>query len=80
VFTDPDSFRLDRPIEELRKHVAFGSGPHFCAGAHLARMEARITLQEVIRRMPALRLNGPSERLTTTFSFWGRKKMPVAWG
>ena len=45
-------------------------GPHFCAGAHLARMEARITLREVMGRMPALRLNGPSERLTTTFSFW----------
>lgn len=79
VFSDPDSFRLDRPIEELRKHVAFGFGPHFCAGAHLARMEARITLREVMRRMPALRLNGTSERVTTTFSFWGRKKLPVTW-
>ncbi|HLO95354.1 MAG TPA: cytochrome P450 [Burkholderiaceae bacterium] len=80
VFSDPESFRLDRSMDELRKHVAFGFGPHFCAGAHLARMEARMTLVEVIRRMPKLRMNGTPERLTTTFSFWGRKKLPVAWG
>lgn len=80
VFSDPETFRLDRSMDELRKHVAFGFGPHFCAGAHLARMEARMTLVEVIRRMPKLRMNGTPERLTTTFSFWGRKKLPVAWG
>ena len=34
------------------RHLAFGSGVHFCLGAALARMEIRVVLQEVLRRMP----------------------------
>ena len=45
VFDDPDSFRLDRDLDELRKnHLAFGLGHHFCPGAHLSRLEARIAI------------------------------------
>ncbi|MBV8775192.1 MAG: cytochrome P450, partial [Deltaproteobacteria bacterium] len=40
-FPDPDEFRLDR---DLRNHVAFGMGIHYCLGAPLARAEAKITL------------------------------------
>src|SRR5690606_19707844 len=38
-FTDPDAFRIDRPAAELRRHIAFGSGPHACIGSALARAE-----------------------------------------
>jgi cytochrome P450 family 142 subfamily A polypeptide 1 len=47
-FEDPDTFRIDRnPV-----HVAFGIGSHFCLGANLARMEMRVALEQVLRRMP----------------------------
>jgi cytochrome P450 len=47
-FEDPDTFRLDRNPA----HVAFGIGSHFCLGANLARMEMRVALEQVLRRMP----------------------------
>jgi cytochrome P450 len=42
-FDEPEEFRLDRP--DLRRHLAFGGGPHVCPGAHLARMEARVAVK-----------------------------------
>ena len=52
-FEDPDTFRLDRGSN---KHVAFGSGPHACAGAPLARLELALALEVVLRRMPDIEL------------------------
>ena len=46
VFEDPNAFDLDRP--GLRDHVGFGAGPHICPGAFLARMEARIGIQDFL--------------------------------
>ena len=63
VFEDPDTFRLDRDPSEVRKHVAFGLGHHFCPGAHLSRLEARIALRQVADRFPTLRLDGDPERI-----------------
>ncbi|HUY66448.1 MAG TPA: cytochrome P450 [Acidimicrobiales bacterium] len=48
VFPDPDRYDLDRDTSRL---VSFGSGRHFCMGAPLARMEARIGLDELVRRV-----------------------------
>jgi len=48
VFPDPDRYDLDRDTSRL---VSFGSGRHFCMGAPLARMEARIGLAELVRRV-----------------------------
>ncbi|MBW2398079.1 MAG: cytochrome P450 [Deltaproteobacteria bacterium] len=47
-FEDPDTLRIDRNPH----HVAFGIGNHFCMGANLARMELRVVLREVLRRLP----------------------------
>jgi cytochrome P450 family 142 subfamily A polypeptide 1 len=47
-FEDPDAFRIDRNPN----HVAFGLGSHFCLGSNLARMEMRVALEQVLRRMP----------------------------
>jgi cytochrome P450 len=48
AFDDPDEYRIGREIGS--KLVSFGSGAHFCLGAHLARMEARVALTELVRR------------------------------
>jgi cytochrome P450 family 142 subfamily A polypeptide 1 len=50
----PDELRLDRRPQ----HVAFGIGAHFCLGANLARMELRVALEEILRRMPDMELAG----------------------
>ncbi|MGY4648290.1 cytochrome P450 [Mycobacterium sp. URHB0021] len=49
VFDNPDSYLIGRDIGS--KLMSFGSGAHFCLGAHLARMEARVALTELVRRI-----------------------------
>jgi cytochrome P450 len=49
VFEDPDSYLIGREIGS--KLMSFGSGAHFCLGAHLARMEARVALTELFKRI-----------------------------
>lgn len=78
VFEAPDAFRLDRPLPEARQHLSFGSGVHFCLGAPVARLEARITLEKLIERMPDLRLLGVGERVRT-WMYWGHEGLDVAW-
>ena len=80
VFDDPDTFRLDRNLDHLRRHhLAFGLGRHFCPGAHLSRLEARIVLRRIVGRIPNLRLDGPTTRIPT-FLLWGRRTLPISWG
>ncbi|RKN36497.1 cytochrome P450 family protein [Micromonospora musae] len=54
VFERPHEFDIHRP--DVRKHVAFGYGIHFCLGAHLARLESRIMFERIAQRLPDLRL------------------------
>jgi cytochrome P450 len=54
VFTDPGTFDVHRP--NARLHLAFAHGPHFCLGAHLARLEAQAAVRAVLR-LPGLRLD-----------------------
>jgi cytochrome P450 len=49
VFEDAQAYRIGRDIGS--KLVSFGSGAHFCLGAHLARMEARVALTELLSRI-----------------------------
>jgi cytochrome P450 len=56
AFDAPDELRVDRTPNE---HVAFGNGIHFCLGAPLARLEARVALRTLLDRAPKLRLDGP---------------------
>ena len=53
MFDDPHAFRVDRAPN---LHLAFGTGPHFCLGANLARTEIRILLEELFLRLPDLRV------------------------
>jgi cytochrome P450 len=54
-FDHPSEFRLDRP--NWRQHVAFGSGVHSCAGAPLARAEARVSAERLLDRMADVRIS-----------------------
>jgi cytochrome P450 len=55
IFTDPDRFDLTR--KNARRHLAFAQGPHVCVGVHLARLEARTALAELLARLPQLHLD-----------------------
>jgi cytochrome P450 len=55
VFADPDAFDIRRP--ESGRHLAFAHGPHFCLGAHLARLEAQVAIETLLTRLPGLRLD-----------------------
>jgi cytochrome P450 len=57
-FADPDRFDVRRG--NARQHLAFAHGPHFCLGAHLARLEAQAAVRELLR-LPGLRLD-PARR------------------
>jgi cytochrome P450 len=54
-FDDPGDFRLGRP--NWRQHLAFGSGVHACAGAPLARAEARVSAERLLERMTDIRVS-----------------------
>lgn len=51
VFTDPTVFDIGRDKAELGQSLSFGTGRHFCLGANLARLEARVVLSELVRRV-----------------------------
>ena len=76
VFPDPDRFDLHRPNAD--QHLAFGRGLHYCLGAHLGKLEARIVLDELVRRFPRLRLV-PGQRLSfhPNISFRGPQQLRV---
>lgn len=79
VWDHPDEFRLDRGLTELRaRHLSFGFGIHACPGAPLSRLEARLALAALVRRVPELRLAGPTTRIEPFF-LWGRRSLPVCW-
>jgi cytochrome P450 len=73
-FRVPARFDLDRRPEE---HFAFGFGRHFCAGAHLARLEARIALTAVLDRLPNLRFAAGAERGIVGLAFRSPTALPV---
>jgi cytochrome P450/nitrite reductase/ring-hydroxylating ferredoxin subunit len=73
-FADP--FRLDLGRQPNR-HLTFGlGGPHFCLGAHLARLEVRIWLEEMAPYLDRIELAGTPTRLRSNF-FNGIKRLPV---
>lgn len=56
----PDRFELGR---RPNRHLSFGWATHFCLGASLARLEARVAFEELLQRLPDVRISGPTERL-----------------
>ena len=69
------------PAGAANAHLSFGRGIHYCVGAPLARMEAQIAVETLMRRIPTLRLATPAADLEwrTSFRTLGLVALPVAW-
>ncbi|MFO7250605.1 MAG: cytochrome P450 [Actinomycetes bacterium] len=75
VFTDPFTFDITR---DPNPHLGFGGGgPHYCLGSHLAKLELRVLLETLARRVPTIHQAGEPRRLRSYF-INGIKNLPVA--
>lgn len=75
-FENPDQFDLTR---DASNHIAFGAGPHFCAGAWASKaLVAEVALPLAFQHLPGLRLQGDAPRMRG-WAFRGLENLPVAW-
>jgi cytochrome P450 len=78
VFEDPDRLDVARPVE---RHLSFGFGAHVCLGAWLARLQARIVLEETLLRFPEWDVDWDAcEIVHTGSSVRGYSKLPIRVG
>jgi len=73
IFDDPFVFRVDR---KPNRHIAFGVGEHYCAGAHLARLEMEVAYRHLLPRIAEIELAGPVDRLQSNLVA-GIKRLPI---
>ncbi|MGH8013649.1 MAG: cytochrome P450 [Candidatus Binataceae bacterium] len=73
VFENPESFDIGR---YPNRHIAFGIGEHFCLGANLARLELQVMFGALAKRLEAVELAGPVQRMRSSF-VGGIKHMPI---
>ena len=72
---DPDRFDVHRKAEQ---HFTFSFGPHFCLGANLARVEARVALETILPRIPEWTCDFEHAELTGGIDTRGWAKLPVS--
>jgi cytochrome P450 len=65
-FSQPDAFDLSR---SSNRHIAFGAGPHRCAGSNLARMNLRVAVHELVQRLHDIELRAAVDELPVHFGF-----------
>ena len=73
-FDDPERFDIHR---DTSRHVALSIGEHYCYGAYLARLEARIFFEELLRGIPEFTLTAPAVRVKSVWS-WAFESIPVS--
>jgi len=73
-FDDPDRFDIHR---QIKRHLSFGYSLHFCLGAHLARLEGRVALEEVLRRFPDWEVDDERAVQARTSTVRGWESLPV---
>jgi cytochrome P450 len=74
-FANPEEFLLDR---ELHQHIAFGLGIHYCLGAPLARLEARVAVNQLLDRYRSIEPAAePAERQTLAPIVFGYRRLPL---
>jgi cytochrome P450 len=76
VFENPHEVDFNRPRKPI---LAFAGGPHSCMGAHLARLELKISISEFLRRIPDFRVQAGAK-----IEYWpggvvGPKTLPLTW-
>ena len=79
---DPRHFEHPDRLDVRRKpnrHLAFAFGIHFCLGAPLARLEARLALASLLRRLPGLELADPEPRWKPMIFLRGLEALPLRW-
>ncbi len=74
VFDDPDTFNMARNQSEM---LSFGHGVHFCLGASLARLEARVSLEELWRRFSKLEVDESRARRVHSVNVRGFSSLPT---
>jgi cytochrome P450 family 130 len=75
-FPDPERFDV---LRNAPRHLALGHGVHFCMGASLARLEARVAWEEWLARVPDYELSEPAEHFSSS-TFYGWSRIPVSFG
>ncbi|MBM9460884.1 cytochrome P450 [Nocardioides sp. zg-536] len=77
VFTDPSVYDIHRDRAELAQSLSFGTGRHFCLGANLARLEAKVVLNELVRRVQHLEVHAERAVRVHSTSVRGFASLPV---
>ena len=77
VFTRPAEFDIDRSKEELAQSLSFGTGRHFCLGANLARLEARVVLAELVRQAASFDVHADRAVRVHSVNVRGFASLPV---
>jgi cytochrome P450 len=77
VFPDPDRYDLDRPERQLQDIASFGFGRHFCLGASLARLEARVCLEELVARVADFEVDDAGSRRVHSVNVRGFAALPT---
>jgi cytochrome P450 len=76
-FEDADRFDVGRSFDH---HLAFGYGAHFCLGAALARLEARVALETLLARHPSWTVDEGGTVLRHTSTVRGFERLPIGFG
>lgn len=78
VFSRPAEYDIHRDKSELAQSLSFGGGRHFCLGANLARLEAKVALDELVRRVKTFEVDRDAAVRVHSTSVRGFAKLPIS--